>query len=400
MLELDQMTIIAGGIILVLTLIASIANPYLFGIRIPRKKGNDENQEGAGKSEPTGTVSPRPTEPSVSILLTAHDEAEVLKKNLPSFLNQNYGTEYQVIVVAESCDSETEEVLKNLNREYGDRLYYTLIPDSSRYMSRKKLQITLGVKAAKYEWILLTAPTCHPSSDEWLKAVAVYEKPTCHLVMGITTPDPETSACRRFDHLYTALPLLRQAGKSVPYRTNMPFVGFRKSEFMKAEGFRGNLQLIRGEFDFLVNKYAREGGTEVTLNPESWLTANTLSDKQWRDNQLFYIATRRELKRSRLPRFKIGLSQFFLHADFILCLGAIFFGILTQRWILAGCGLVGLLLLFGIRWGLIPKSFRQFGTTVPRFAAPFYELGLAWRGVANRLRYLRSDKNDFTSHKL
>ncbi len=40
-------------------------------------------------------------------------------------------------------------------------LYYTYIPESSRYMSRKKLQITLGVKAAKYEWIILTEPNLH-----------------------------------------------------------------------------------------------------------------------------------------------------------------------------------------------------------------------------------------------
>lgn len=31
---------------------------------------------------------------------------------------------------------------------------------------------------------------------------------------------------------------------------------------------------------------------------------------------------------------------------------------------------------------------------------PFYEYGIIWRNLANKIRYWRADKNDFTSHKL
>ena len=79
------------------------------------------------------------------------------------FLRQQYAADYQVIVVCQSTDGETQDFLKRTAAE-NPHLYYTYIPESSRYMTRKKLQITLGVKAAKHEWIILTEPNCRPSN--------------------------------------------------------------------------------------------------------------------------------------------------------------------------------------------------------------------------------------------
>ena len=111
--------------------------------------------------------------PSVSIVITAHDNAAELRRNLPLVLAQQYPGNFQVIVVAEKGDSETENVLKLLSAD--KHLYYTLIPESSRYMSRKKLSITIGVKAAKSEWIMLVEPSCRPEAEHWL-ATAIRTK--------------------------------------------------------------------------------------------------------------------------------------------------------------------------------------------------------------------------------
>ncbi|MCH3993569.1 MAG: glycosyl transferase family 2 [Prevotella sp.] len=429
MLEIDQITIIAGIIILVLTLASSLMNPYLFRVKIPGRTarrtgsaGHPENSQ-VGKDDQKDRItvspensqsgiSPEPiqqvTSPSseksedqpVSIIITPHDEKDELERNLPLFLYQDYGADFQIIVVAEAHESDTEDVLKKLKQQFGNRLYYTMIPDSSRYMSRKKLQITLGVKAAKYEWILLTSPTCRPESSSWLKAVSKYRTQWSDFVMGITVYDHNASSYQRFEHLYTALPLIYQARHGNPYRTNMPYICFRKSEFFKGEGFRDNLELIHGEYDFMVNKYALVERTEIALERESWLTEDAPTERSWQDMHLSYYATRKKLKHSWVPRIKSYWNQLLLHISLIADILVMIWSGLTYHWVLLGTGGVALLICLIVRWTTGRMALHPYDDTVPVFCLPFYELSLVWRSLFYRLHYLTTDKSHFTSHKL
>lgn len=86
----------------------------------------------------------RETLPPISIIITPHENARELEENLPLFLEQDYPSDFKVIVVAWKSDSDDEDVLKRYSSN--PHLYTTYIPDSSRYMSRKKLAITLRLK--------------------------------------------------------------------------------------------------------------------------------------------------------------------------------------------------------------------------------------------------------------
>ena len=72
------------------------------------------------------------------------------------FLRQQYAADYQVIVVCQSTDGETQDFLKRTAAE-NPHLYYTYIPESSRYMSRKEIADYTGCEG-KHEWIILTEP--------------------------------------------------------------------------------------------------------------------------------------------------------------------------------------------------------------------------------------------------
>ena len=109
--------------------------------------------------------------PCLSVLLTVQDNARELEQHLPAMLTQDYPAGFEVIVVVGKGEDDTDDVLKKLSATYPN-LYTTFIPDSSRYMSRKKLAVTLGVKAARHEWILMTEASCQPASDQWLKTMA------------------------------------------------------------------------------------------------------------------------------------------------------------------------------------------------------------------------------------
>ena len=315
------------------------------------------------------------------------------------FLNQQYAADYQVIVVSQSTDVDTIDFLKRTAAQ-NPHLYYTYIPESSRYMSRKKLQITLGVKAAKYEWIILTEPTCRPESNQWLAAMAQQFSTSTHLVLGYVAFDDETKRIRRFESIHRAFYLLRRAQHSYAYRTHMPNVAFRKSDFMEGQGYQGNLEYIRGEYDFLVNKYAECGDTAVELGRQAWLIHDEPSNKSWHNIHLYLQASLKSLNRVKSMRTLLFFDHLLPHLSILASIAALAWSIYAQDWILTGCAGFSLILLFVIRMLIAHKAIKHFDEDLAMIKLPFYEYGIIWRNFANKIRYWRADKNDFTSHKL
>ena len=373
-------TIIAGAVVVLLAVLGSLINPFLRSLRF-QKTGTAENQ------------------PPVSILITAHDNLAELERNLPMFLRQQYAADYQVIVVCQSTDGETLDFLKRTAAE-NPHLYYTYIPESSRYMSRKKLQITLGVKAAKHEWIILTEPNCRPSNDKWLQTMARQCQDPNHLVLGYVALDEETKSVRRFDSIRKAYYVLRRAQQTYGYRSHMPNVAFRKSDFMKEQGYQGNLEYVRGEYDFLVNKYAHCGDTATELDCDAWLIREAPSSKSWHNAHLYLQASRKSLERAGSMRTLMFFDHLMPHLSLIATLAVAAYSILTENWILTGCAGFSFLLLFIVRMLIANKAIRHFDDGIAMFKLPFFEYGIIWRNLATKLRYWRADKNDFTSHKL
>ena len=373
-------TIIAGAVVVLLAVLGSLINPFLRSLRF-QKTESAENQ------------------PPVSILITAHDNLAELERNLSMFLRQQYAADYQVIVVCQSTDGETLDFLKRTAAE-NPHLYYTYIPESSRYMSRKKLQITLGVKAAKHEWIILTEPNCRPSNDKWLQTMARQCQDPNHLVLGYVALDEETKSVRRFDSIRKAYYVLRRAQQTYGYRSHMPNVAFRKSDFMKEQGYQGNLEYVRGEYDFLVNKYALCGDTATELDCDAWLIREAPSNKSWHNAHLYLQASRKSLERAGSMRTLMFFDHLMPHLSLIATLAVAAYSILMKNWILTGCAGFSFLLLFIVRMLIANKAIRHFDDGIAMFKLPFFEYGIIWRNLATKLRYWRADKNDFTSHKL
>lgn len=373
-------TIIAGAVVVLLAVLGSLINPFLRSLRFQETE-TAENQ------------------PPVSILITAHDNLAELERNLPMFLRQQYAADYQVIVVCQSTDGETQDFLKRTAAE-NPHLYYTYIPESSRYMSRKKLQITLGVKAAKHEWIILTEPNCRPSNDKWLQTMVRQCQDPNHLVLGYVALDEETKSVRRFDSIRKAYYVLRRAQQTYGYRSHMPNVAFRKSDFMKEQGYQGNLEYVRGEYDFLVNKYALCGETATELDCDAWLIREAPSNKSWHNAHLYLQASRKSLERAGSMRTLMFFDHLMPHLSLIATLAVAAYSILMKNWILTGCAGFSFLLLFIVRMLIANKAIKHFDDGIAMFKLPFFEYGIIWRNLATKLRYWRADKNDFTSHKL
>ena len=108
----------------------------------------------------------------ISIVMTVHDQAELLEHNLPAFLTLTYEGQYEVIVVDDMSTDETPDVLKRIKAEY-PRLYSTFLPSSVIVNpSRKRLALSVGAKAAHYDYIVLADIRRTPINTDWLAGLA------------------------------------------------------------------------------------------------------------------------------------------------------------------------------------------------------------------------------------
>lgn len=394
LLQPDTLSLICCGVLVLMAVAATLLSPFFRAVKPFAKEAEtndtEEVAEGVGESNAVSA-------PKLSVILTPHDNVEQLERNLDAYLSQEY-PDYEVIVVTQKGDRETTDALKRYVSNA--RLYTTYTPDSSRYMPREKLAITLGVKAAKSEWIVLADIACRPDSSLWLSTLAQNMTQDKNLVLTHTRYDAETKACRRFARLYHELYLLKEDLKGRAYKADGGCLAFRKSDFMAAEGFRGNLKYLRGEYDFLVNRHARPDSVAVELDRLAWLTEDEPTDKHYIGQRLFYMETRQHLDRSAAHRRPYNTHQFTLHTNFLLHAAAITVAAITARWLLLGVAVVTLLTSLITRAVMGRRVLRTWDEPMSAPAVAIHEFRLAWSALAMFRRYQKSNKNDFISHKL
>ena len=120
---------------------------------------------------------------SFSAIMAVYEQASQLEANLPVFLTNTYESGYEVIVVDESSTDETDDVLKLFKQDHPN-LYSTFIPKPNPHITRRKLALSLGIKAAKNEWVIITSIENAPAYEEWLKELSGVIDSTTEAVAG------------------------------------------------------------------------------------------------------------------------------------------------------------------------------------------------------------------------
>ena len=336
--------------------------------------------------------------PSFSIIIPAHDNASELERHLPKYLSQNYEGDFEVIVVESKTGDRTEEVVKHLSDD--KRLYSTFIPSTSKYMSRKKLAMTVGAKAAKYDWLIFADAECYPATDKWLDTMAKACGSDRQLAVCYGNYEDDTDDFYRFVRMINSMYAMRKAARNTAFRAATDNVAVRRELFMKEKGFEGNLMFVRGEYDFIVNKFADEGNTAVITDPDGWTVTDTPSKKTWKNTNLFYTDAKKHLMRGFSYRMASATDTFMLYMSYLLFTAGITTGLLTGNILITAVSALSLIICLAARLFIGSRAFDMYGADIPLWKLIPYEIMLPMHNLRYRVKHRFSDKNDFTSHKL
>lgn len=396
---IDTLSIIIGVVLIVLAVVSSMLNPFFL---IPLKKkmlGETNFDQAAALGEESYLNNPAAL-PPISIIVAVNDNISSVERNLPTLLSQDYPAGYQVIVVAYEGDTLADDLIKRYSKERN--LKSTFIPDSARYVSREKLGMTLGVKAADYEWCVMIDALCRPISVNWLREIGRQCTSNHNLVIGYCNYDNQSKAFYKFDRLRHFAHLWRESDNGTAFASNNSNMALRKSEFINNDGFRGNLDVVRGEYDFIINKYARKNCTAIVTSEEAMLIEEEPYPRRWKRQQLFYLHSSRHMKRAFSHAIMPTLDALFLHLTTVLSLAALVVGGISYltMWPLIAGAVIALTVLITWRTLQTARAVRYFNAGISKSRIFLLDLSSMWHYLAGQLRYLLANKRDFTCHKI
>ncbi|RYM35077.1 glycosyltransferase [Brumimicrobium glaciale] len=239
--------------------------------------------------------------PPVSIVISARNEEDNLFELLPFILEQEYD-KFEVIVVNHQSIDNTAYILKAFENKYS-HLRVIHLERNHHLAMGKKLPLTLGIKGAKYDHLLLTDADCKPSTKLWLKSMAGQFTEKKEIVLGYGPHNSAPGLLNRFIRLDTsmiALNYLSYAKAGIPYMGVGRNLAYSKELFLKNSGFKSHYSISSGDDDLFIQEVARKRNYSISLSPLSFC----YSDGKDTWSKLFIQKSRHYGTSSRYSLFK------------------------------------------------------------------------------------------------
>lgn len=214
--------------------------------------------------------------PGVSVIVYSSGNAERLEALVPEIYSQEYPGEIEVIVVNEGRNEDVKDAVTRLQHTYR-KLYATFTTEQSRNLSHKKLAVTLGIKAAKNDVVILTNDMVSLPGKNWLRLMtAPMADSRTEVVIGHAYVRPECDTefgrgMRMFNMAADAVSYITGTLDKHTYRGNRNNLAYRRDLFFRHKGFHRSLNLHDGDDDIFINEVATPYNTAVVINPEAIL---------------------------------------------------------------------------------------------------------------------------------
>ena len=221
------------------------------------------------------TSAPRPAVwPSITVLIITHDSDRMLQHAIDSVAAQQYPN-FEIMVVNNASTDDTNDVIKRSTKQYPNLLRSTHLPQNRNGILHMAMATTLGVRAARKEWIVLLRPNSTPKSPLWLHTIADAINRGFHLCIGYNQYYGLDNAKweQRASRWYRKRQILNyraiNRGKRKPIEAESSNLAFRKQDFLTNGGYGRWLNLANYHQHLYASTYAATGTATMLMQPEA-----------------------------------------------------------------------------------------------------------------------------------
>lgn len=223
----------------------------------------------------------RDKEPAISVVVPLFaEDANYLDTSLITLLTQDYA-KFEVVVVYVGNSDDFFADIQSLQRLY-PHLSPVHIDYSPHYPVSTKIALNVGIKSAKYDFVITTSPDATPSSERWLSLLAkgfMYGD----IVLGycgVARQGGFKNFIFREYQFTDSVAWLASAIRHRTYSASRNALGFKKSLYFDVRGFN-HLNMNVGENDLFVQQIATPNNVSVVLSPRATCTERTWGGWEW-----------------------------------------------------------------------------------------------------------------------
>ena len=241
----------------------------------------------------------------ISIIICAKNEFQNLKEKLPIIFKQDY-LDYEVIIVNDQSLDDTAVLLKEFEKKYNNLVVVTIEKHINKRQG-KKLALTLGIKTAKHEHLLLTDADCISNSNRWITKMCRGFNST-DIILGYGGYEKKKGLLNkliRFDTFNVAQQFLSYALAGQAYMGVGRNMAYKKTLFFENKGFANHLHIASGDDDLFIQEIANKNNVSIEINEDAHTTSVAIRNwGEWIYQKRRHITTAPLYKK----RFKVLLS--------------------------------------------------------------------------------------------
>lgn len=260
----------------------------------------------------------------ISVVICARNEAHHLAQNLPGVLVQDYSTTHEVVLVNDNSEDETKYLIEEFNKSFKN-LHPVTLSQEAKMINGKKFPLSIGIKSAKNEILLLTDADCVPASEHWMRLMQDGYDDGIEIVLGYGAYKKKPGLINkliRFETFQTALQYFSYALAGLPYMGVGRNLSYKKEVFLRNKGFSSINQMPSGDDDLFINQVAHKKNTAIVIDKD----AHTLSEPKttlhdWMNQKYRHYTTSKYYKLSHATLLAFyAISQFLVYPILITSL--------------------------------------------------------------------------------
>lgn len=194
------------------------------------------------------------TSHKLSLIIAAKNEEKNIHTLIHFLERLDYPEEnFEVIFVD---DNSTDKTASQIELRIADKNNFTLIKADKKELEGKKGALSIGIKSAKHNLIVITDADCKPSAS-WLKSIAYKLDAGYDFVFGVAPIESGTKLIPKlsaFENLRNTFLTIAAVGLNIPFSASARSFAFRKKSFERIGGYSNTTETISGDDDLLLRE--------------------------------------------------------------------------------------------------------------------------------------------------